>query len=494
MLVGCSQAQASRPGTDSTSPAAVKSTTGAVIAEGTVEPVRWSNLMFSIPGEVVAVLVETGDGVETDAPLVRLDTRELDLSLQSAGQEVVAHRAALNQLIEGASETLVARAAKENAQQVAQAEIALQIKQWQLEKARIEDPTAHVAAAQARVEQSKLQLAQMQNAPLEADPAIAQSTVDSAQARLEQLLASPDEQAVEIARLRWELARNTLWQSQLERDAIAGRAGVPAYQKELAEATVGAAEISAAIAHLEYALAGKGATGQDIRIAEAAVRQAQAQRDRASSAQRAHAIGLDILRAQIDEAEEQLAQAIAAQETYTVTLKVLAAGVEAARLELEALHTWDNPYLDEATGEQVAQAEARLRQAELAAARLELQLQDAVLCAPFAGTVVDVGVEVGDQVSPGEGVMVLATLGQLQVRTTDLTELDVARVALGQPVAVKVDALPGREFAGSVREIALQAKDYRGDVVYDVLIDLTGSTALEALRWGMTAAVTIHTG
>jgi len=47
------------------------------------------------------------------APLVRLDAGELELSLQSAQQDVVAQRAALDQLLNGASETLVARAARE---------------------------------------------------------------------------------------------------------------------------------------------------------------------------------------------------------------------------------------------------------------------------------------------------------------------------------------------------------------------------------------------
>jgi HlyD family secretion protein len=205
-----------------------------------------------------------------------------------------------------------------------------------------------------------------------------------------------------------------------------------------------------------------------------------------------HAISLDIVRAQIDEAEALLAQAIAAQEAYTITLEMLAAEVEAAQLELEALRTWDNPYLDEASDEEVAQAEARLRQAELALARLELQMEDAELRAPFAGTVVDVGVEVGDRIGPEEVAAVVATLDQLQARTVDLTELDVARVAVGQPAAVSVDALPGREFGGLVSEVALQAKDYRGDVVYDVTVELTDAESLEALRWGMTAMVTIE--
>jgi HlyD family secretion protein len=465
----------------------------AVIAEALIEPARWSELHFEVAGEVAEVLAETGDRVTAGAPLLHLDTDELELSLQSAQQDIVAQKAALDGLVKGASDRVVARADKENADRVAQAEVVLQVKELQLEKAHADDPAADVAAAQARVEQLQLQLAQMQVESAEADVAIAQGAVDSAQAELDQLLADPDEQTVEVARLNWDLARNSLWQAQLDRDATAGRSGVPGYQKDLADAAVDAAGISALIAQFEYELAAKGATDEAVRISQAALRQAQAQQDQALSAQEAHTIGLDILQAQIDEAEEQLARATAAQEAYAVTLEVLAAEVEAAQLDLEALRTWDNPYRDEATDEEIAQAKARLQQAELTVAQLELQLQDAELRAPFAGTVVDVLVETGDQVNPGQVVVVLATLDQLQARTVDLTELDVARVTVGQAATVSVDALPGREFAGVVDEIALQAKDYRGDVVYDVVVELTDPDLAETLRWGMTTMVEIQT-
>jgi len=500
-LIGCSafsksdgtavRGQASQ-GDGETVPLVKKRSAGAVIAEGVVEPARSSYLSFEIPGDAVEVLVENGDRVEAGASLVRLDTRELELALRTAEQDVIAQEAALQQLLNGASEKVIARADKNNADQIAQAEIALHIKKLQLEKVRTEDPAADVVTAQARVEQVQLQLAQMQVEPIEADIAAAQSAVDGAQAQSEQLLADPDEQVVEVARLNWELAKNALWQTQLERDAIAGRAGIPDYQKGLTNATVGAAEISASIAQLEYVLAGKGATDEAVRIAQAAVRQAQAQRDRALSAKKANAVGLEILKAQIDEAEVRLAQAITAQETYTVTLDIFAAEVEAAQLGLEALKTWDNPYRDDVSAEEVAQAKAMLEKTRIAVERLKVQLEDAELTAPFAGTVVDVLVEVGDLVNPGQVMVVLATFDGLEIHTTDLTELDVAGVAVGQPVTVTVDALPGHEFTGMVKEIALQGKDYRGDVVYEVTATLDETEETKVLRWGMTTMVEIE--
>jgi multidrug resistance efflux pump len=342
-------------------------------------------------------------------------------------------------LIAGATDAMVARAARENAQQIAQAEIALQVKQLQLAKAQAEDPAADVASAQARVKQLKLQLAQSRaNDPL--------SDVKSAEVELERAQIALDE-----TRDEYNKALDRPWEPQKVRDGWA---------KQVKQV------------ELNYELA-------------------QAQLDRAKSAQQAHGIGLDVLAAQVAEAEDQLARAREAQENYALTIETLQAEVRAAELALEALREWDNPYLDEATAEEATQAEARLRQAEIAVARLDRQLSDAELRAPFAGTVVEVSVDPGDQVVPTEVVVVLATLDQLVARTIDLTELDVARVAEGQQVVVTVDVLSDHEFAGAVREVDLRGKDYRGDVVYEVIVELAESS--QVLRWGMTAMAKVET-
>jgi multidrug efflux pump subunit AcrA (membrane-fusion protein) len=436
-LAGCSGTVTAQAPKDKDVPL-VATTDSAIIAEAVIEPTRWSELRVAAAGEVAEALVAEGDAVPADALLVRLDTDDLELSLQSAEQDVRAQRAALDELLEGASETLVARAAKENAQQIAQAEVTLQIKQLQLEKARAQDPAAEVAAARAALEQIKLQLAQSRAN----DPT---PDTRSAEAELERAQIALDE-----TRDEYNKALDRPWEPQKVRDGWA---------KQLKQA------------ELNYEVA-------------------QAALNRAKNAQQAHAIGLDVLAAQVAEAEDQLARAVSAQEAYTLTLQTLEAEVEAARLALEALLDWENPYLDKASDEEVIQAETRLRQAEIAAARLEQQLQDAALRAPFAGTVVEVNVEAGDRVDPSQVVVVLATLDQLYARTIDLTELDIARVRVGQQAIVTVDALSDLEFAGTVREVGLRAKDYRGDVVYDVAVELVEPP--QALRWGMTAVVKVE--
>jgi len=308
---------------------------------------------------------------------------------------------------------------------------------------------------------------------------------------LDQLLANPDEQAVEIARLYWELAKNSLWQTRLERDAIAGRTGVPGYQKELADTQVGAAEILALIAQLEYELTGEGATSEAISIAQAALRQTEAQRDRVLGAQKAHGIGQEILQVQISEAQGYLAQAIAAQEAYTITLDMLAVGVEAARLELDALRAWENPYLDPAPPEEIAQARARLWQAELSVAQLELQLQGAELRAPFDGVISAVYLRPGEWGAPGLPVVGVIDTTTWYVETRNVSELTIGQVQVGQEAQVQVLALQSEMLHGRVDTISPVAVVQQGDTTYTLMIELE-STGLN-LRPGMNAQVEILT-
>jgi HlyD family secretion protein len=76
------------------------------------------------------------------------------------------------------------------------------------------------------------------------------------------------------------------------------------------------------------------------------------------------------------------------------------------------------------------------------------------------------------------------------VETRELTELDVARLQVGDIVSVTFDALPQVALPGTVTQIALTPGLDRGDVVYQATIDLEETEGL-SLRWGMTARVTL---
>lgn len=136
----------------------------------------------------------------------------------------------------------------------------------------------------------------------------------------------------------------------------------------------------------------------------------------------------------------------------------------------------------------VAAQELEVFRKTLDTARTELSQTE--LVAPYSATVVSVEVQPGEFVQPGQVVVVLAKLDNLQVETTDLSELNVAAVNIGQPASVYVEALD-KEFQGVVTAISPISDTIGGDVVFKVTLQLEEQPL--DLLWGMSADVEIQT-
>ena len=109
---------------------------------------------------------------------------------------------------------------------------------------------------------------------------------------------------------------------------------------------------------------------------------------------------------------------------------------------------------------QLEEAETALRLAEssVAAERAQLgvaqrALADASVAAPFDGVVSMRSVQLGEFVQPGATLFEIVALDPLEA-IFHVTELDSARVKVGQPVKISVAAQPDREFIGEVRFVA----------------------------------------
>jgi multidrug resistance efflux pump len=136
-------------------------------------------------------------------------------------------------------------------------------------------------------------------------------------------------------------------------------------------------------------------------------------------------------------------------------------------------------------------AQARLKTAQDQAEAARASLSNLELKAPFAGTVSKVNFQTGEWVVPGQPVLTLADLDHLRVETTDLSELDIPKIEIGQLVTVVVDAL-NQDIAGRVSQIAPLADTLGGDVVYKTTIDL--DELPPGLRAGMSVEVQFDTG
>jgi len=112
------------------------------------------------------------------------------------------------------------------------------------------------------------------------------------------------------------------------------------------------------------------------------------------------------------------------------------------------------------------------------------------ITAPFAGTVTRIDVRRGEFIAPGQPLITLGDLSTLRIETTDLDEIDVARITVGQAATLTFDALSDLTLTGHITHIASMAAPGAGGVNYTVIID-PGELPSQ-IRWGMTVFVDIE--
>ena len=141
------------------------------------------------------------------------------------------------------------------------------------------------------------------------------------------------------------------------------------------------------------------------------------------------------------------------------------------------------------TAEEVAVAQTAVTQAEAVLEVARVALERCEVRAPFAGTVGAVSARAGELIAPGQPLVTLGDLTTLRVETTDLDEIDAARVAVGQQASITFDALGEQVFTGRVTRISPMPEPGAGGVNYTVVLELELDPAI---RWGMTAFVDIE--
>ncbi|MFQ5613332.1 MAG: efflux RND transporter periplasmic adaptor subunit [Anaerolineae bacterium] len=444
MMAACAPGQT--PQETPTPPPVVSLESDSVSAEAFVVPPQEADLAFETGGRVVEVLVEEGDTVTAGQALARLDDTNLREAVEQAEAGLVS------------AEAQLAKAqATATPEQIAQSEAAV---------SRAEAGVAQAEAGLARAEAS---LAQLVTGATAEEIAIAQARLDTLIAQLNQALAGARPETVEASAASVLQAEAAVRLAQAEYDKVA-------YAVDPLEGQPAAVALQDATLKYQAAKANHAALLNGATLEEIAILEAQVAEGRAALAQ-----------AQADPTPEQIAGAQAAVLEAEAGLAQAQAGLEEAEAGLAQL-------LAGATDEDIAIAEAAVLQAEVALANARAALEDAQITAPFAGTVANLDIEVGEFVSPGVPVLTLADVSHWQIETDDLTEIDVVHVREGQPVAVSIDALPDDEFQGSVARIKPRSETKAGDVTYTVVIALDGDAAGDPrLRWGMTTLVDIST-
>jgi HlyD family secretion protein len=133
-----------------------------------------------------------------------------------------------------------------------------------------------------------------------------------------------------------------------------------------------------------------------------------------------------------------------------------------------------------------SQADITTAEARITAAEATLELTR--ISAPFDGTVTSVDVMPGDQATLGLPAFRIDDLSHLLVNV-DISEVDINRIALDQPVSLIFDAILDQEYEGSVVEIGQVGISIQGVVSFPVTVEINDTD--EAILSGMTAAVNI---
>lgn len=278
--------------------------------------------------------------------------------------------------------------------------------------------------AQLAVELQQIALDELLAGPDKFDVVAARAAVGQAYAQLEQISQPPDEETVEIAHQSLELSRNELWRRQAFRDQVRLQYGSGA-PVDAAEKDIESAELGVRIAEQQLINAQQGVSSYDIAVARASVAQAQA------------------------------------------TLNRLLEGPTEIDVELGRL---------------------QIKQAQLALQSARLSLENAVLDAPFAGTVAEVDYRVGEQVAPGLPALVLIDDAAFHVDVM-VDEIDVARVKEGQLAFLQLDAWPDAQVSGHITRIAPDGISIAGVVSYQVRVKIDATDV--PIRDGMTSTVDI---
>lgn len=297
----------------------------------------------------------------------------------------------------------------------------------------LEDYELVVASAETDLARQQNTFDSIVNPPREVDVMAAQAAVDAAEAAYWAAgQTAPTEEEIEVSRIEVELAKNRLWQSQLERDMLEQ---IP----------------------IEF----RGSDTLNPRAQEIQVNDGLNQQE----------IGIEIARQQYQEVQGQGP----AGDQFGSSVEAIAA----AEISLDNLLNPDT-YDVELAALAVHQAALNLESAQAQIVNLEI-------IAPFDGIVTQNNLNVGE-IPPAGPAMVIADTSVLVIQL-EVDETDVVNLSLGMPVDVTIEALPESELRGTITHIDLLPMPGKAVPTYQV--EVTLNPTAERVQSGMSATGTI---
>ena len=366
-----------------------------VSASGIVTPKREVPLLFALSGVVEQVLVKAGDTVKAGDPLALLDTTDLQSAFNDAQVQLQMQQIAYNALT---------------------------------------------------------------SPPREQDLAVAQAAVTAAQASLNAAYNSANPNQAQIAQLQSDLARNQLWQAQLQRDISANASG---FSPDISGLIPDGVTVPpGVIKQINQGLAGVIPSIPSLGgVSEENLDQAQ--------------YGVQIADAN--------AAAAANQGADPGSVASANASVVSAQQQLNRLKNGPSDY-------DLQAAEINLNLAQLAVEQAQTALDNATLVAPFDGVIAQNNLVEGEVPPSQDAAMLVVNNSELYVDLA-IDETDVVKLSEGQKVELTFDALPDSGITGQVTRIG-QTPTIAGQLVtYPLRVTLDPTD--QPVRIGMSATATI---
>jgi HlyD family secretion protein len=464
------------------------SSTDAMPATGVIEA-REASLADEIGGQIIEVLVEEGDRVKANQPLIRIDDAFLQKQRARAQAELDATKAALKMLEAGATKDQLDAAQA----QLSQAEANLHLAQAVLDNTSAGTRPENLATYRFDLDQareqyygitvvlSNSQWDELESALTQAKDNLARATrrqdaikkdtsipdyvvtfsdaaVSDAQFALDAVQsaydAAKDESLpyyhhIQLLRAAWQLAEQNETQAQARLDGLQADSNIPSEAIDDAQSSL-----------------------DDTKNLVETTKSAYDELTSGASAKR-----LDSAWSEIQDAQRQLASVVGLSGS---SAEVLLAQVDAATgqhhlaaANLSALQNGARP-------EEIQAAKARIEAAQAQSDALDLQLSKLVITAPWDGVVLTRRAEIGQVALPGATLIEIGRLDELEL-TVYLPEEKFGLVVPNQTVQVRVDAYPTNVFKGKIIRMAneaeftptnVQTKEDRTRLVYAVVIKL----------------------
>ena len=427
---------------------------------GNLESLISIEVRSNVEGEIETLYIKEGEFVEKGQPLLKIDDEQVLEQKKQAEANRDARRSQLEQ-----AKLRIEMTEKQQESAITQAQNAVKVA-----KAALESLDANT---RQRVTEAETQISTTQNQLQQDEIALRQSDIELQQAKLRKKRAQAAEESAKVA---FETAESELKRNQ----------GL--FEKKLVSKRVlEEAEAARANALSQYETA-----QNDVESQTNAVESQQETIDVRGKA-------LENREATLRLHKQNLGTIKESQEAQE---RQLDAELENARTRLQQiLGTTDEE--KQLTVHAEVGAQAVLIEAESTLKAQKERLGWTTVIAPMSGTVTRLNVEEGEIVtsgrsafSQGAAILTIADLSRMVVKTR-INEVDIAKIALGQRVEIRVDAYRDKVFEGRVSEIAPSAytPDQRagqqgdGTITFEVMIEVVGSPA--ELLPGMSADVDI---